>query len=133
MNHDQYYYNTQINGPLDRSMFTPTQFHTQEPQFLDPEMESETEHDSEDEEPLPTQHAFGDQSQSLFPDESQIQRHFAQSRKTKIDNEVEKYKNISSTYFSTCKFYPFFDHFCPSDHFSNVRFDQKNIRLLIIL
>ena len=68
-------------------------------------MESETEMDSEDEN-QPTQIPFGENSQSLF-DESAIQRQFAQTRKMKIDNELEKYQNLSSTYFSTCKYCPF--------------------------
>ena len=86
------------------SMFTPTPIQTQVPQFIGGEMEPETE---EEEEPQPTGHEFGTQSQSLFPEDSQIQRQFAQTRKTKIDNELERYKNICTSYFATCKYFPF--------------------------
>ena len=117
INSDQYYYNTQIHGPLDMSMFTPSPLQSQAPQFIAGGMEPETE--EEEEETQPTGHEFGGPSQSLFPDESQIQRQFAQSRKTKIDNELERYSQTCTSYFATCKY------FTPMEY---LRIFRKNLR-----
>ena len=90
------------------SLFTPTP--NDEPNYFDEELEPEKEYDSDSDseaENMETnQIAFGanvDQSQSLFPTESQLVDRLLRDRKAQLTEEIERYRDLPKQIFTSCK------------------------------
>ena len=104
MNSDKYYIN-RINS--NESVFTQTQ--NDEPNYLieDLEPEDESDSDSEDEANMePARIAFDStqiQSPSLFPTESQLVDQLIPTRRSLLEDELTRYRNLPEEAFLSCE------------------------------
>ena len=104
VNADKYYVNR-----IDENAPVFMQTANDEPNYLieDLEPELESDSDSEDDENLePTCIAFDStqiQSQSPSPTESQAVEQLLPARKSLLDDEIKRYRNLSNDVFLSCK------------------------------